>query len=64
MFNTFEREAWDGIQSEAIYGGGNRSNLLKAILHDWWQATRRNYGSSHYLRHLADSKKLVILWLS
>ena len=22
---TFEREAWDGIQSEDIYGGGNRS---------------------------------------
>ena len=22
---TFEREAWDGTQSESIYGGGNRS---------------------------------------
>ena len=55
---TFEREAWDGIQSEAIYGGGSRS-LFEGYSDDGGK--QQEEAAKSLSQTLADSKKRDIM---
>ena len=55
---TFEREAFEGIQSEAIYGGGNRS-LFEGYSDDGGK--QQEEAAKSLSQTLADSKKRDIM---
>ena len=55
---TFEREAFEGIQSEAIYGGGNRS-LFEGYSDDGGKQQKE--AAKSLAQTLADSKKRDIM---